>query len=104
MVKTSSGRGRCTKTVAATQWNAEEDPHDEPDSEVNEAERTGDKLRGRRDRPEGESDQSRFEKDRIIVSAVLEDATVGVASRRFSPHVSMMQTADAGQGDDLRMR
>ena len=89
---------------AALQWNAEDRHHDEPDRDVNEAERTGDKLEGRRDRPEDESDQSRYRKVRVVVGAALEDATVAVASRSFLPYVSMVQAAYAGQCDNLRVR
>ena len=56
------------------------------------------------DRPAGESDQSCFEKVQVVVGAVLEDATVGVASCSFSPHVSVMQSTDAWQGHHLGVR
>ena len=61
LVKISSGRFRPVGLGAASHWNAEDRHHDEPDSGVNEAERTGDKLGDRHDPPGGESDHSRYE-------------------------------------------
>ena len=44
------------------------------------------------------------DKARVVVGAVLEDASVAVGLRSLSPHVSMMQAADAGQSHHLCTR
>jgi len=105
LVKTSSGRVSPVRIVAAWQSDPEERLNDELDGEVGKHERNSDKRGDRHDGPEGERDQplSKGLPRLAVVVVLLEDAAVAVASRSLSPHVSVMQPADAGQRHHLRV-
>jgi hypothetical protein len=105
LVKTSSGLLRSIGVVAAAQSDPRKRLYNESDRDVEEDERNGDTPGDRYDRGEGEPDGLFGERQHYVaILAVVEDAAFGIASSSFAPHVSVMQPANAGERDHLRVR
>jgi len=91
--------------VVWQQSSPDERPHDEPDGGRGKDERNGDESDDRHDRLKDEPGQPLYDGlqvQRVIVT-VLQEA-LDITSSSLSPHISVMQPADAGERYHFRLR